>query len=101
MYVQGGWMKLRIAIAMFVFGFAVSVMPVTAHHSVPGTYDISKQITLQGVVTKIQWRNPHTRLWMDVKNEDGIVFSWQLEFPVPAPSRNRMCTWISSNKAIE
>jgi Family of unknown function (DUF6152) len=76
-------MKLRIAIATFALGFAASVMPVAAHHSVPETFDISKEITIGGVVTKIEWTNPHARFWVDARNDDGTVSNWELELPPP------------------
>ena len=82
-------MKLRIAVAMFALGLAGLVMPMAAHHSVPGTYDIDVTIKLRGVVTKVEWRNPHARVWMDSRNEDGSVSSWQLELPGPNALRQK------------
>ncbi len=76
-------MKLRIAIAIFGLAFAASVMPVVAHHSVSGTFDISKEITIRGAVTKIEWTNPHARFWVDARNDDGTVSNWELELPPP------------------
>ena len=76
-------MKLRMAVAIFVLTFAASVMPVTAHHSVPGTFDVSKEITIRGAVTRIEWANPHARFWVDARNDDGTVSNWELELPPP------------------
>jgi hypothetical protein len=76
-------MKLRIAAAIFVFTFAASVLPVAAHHSVPETFDVSKEITIRGAVTKIEWANPHGRFWVDARNDDGTVSNWELELPPP------------------
>ena len=76
-------MTLRMAVALFVLVLVASVIPVTAHHSVPGTFDISKEITIQGVVTKIEWANPHARFWVDARNDDGTVSNWELELPPP------------------
>jgi len=56
-----------------------AVMPMLAHHSVPGTFDINTTITIQGVVTKTEWMNPHARFWVDARNGD----SWELELPPP------------------
>jgi len=36
-----------------------------------------------GVVTRIEWANPHARLWVDVKNDDGTVSGWEMELPPP------------------
>ena len=76
-------MKFRMAVVMFVLTFDASVMPVAAHHSVSATFDISKEITILGVVTKIEWRNPHTRFWVDARNDDGTVSNWELELAPP------------------
>ena len=75
-------MRFRMAVAI-VLTVAASVMPVAAHHSVPGTFDISKEITIQGLVTLIEWRNPHARFWVDARNDDGTVSNWELELAPP------------------
>jgi hypothetical protein len=49
-----------------------------AHHSVSGQYDSSKPLTLKGVITKVDWINPHVYLHLDVKEADGTVTSWAL-----------------------
>ena len=49
-----------------------------AHHSVSGQYDSAKPLTLTGVITKVDWINPHIYLHLDVKDKDGSVTSWTL-----------------------
>jgi hypothetical protein len=83
-------MKLRMAVAIFVLTFAASVMPLGAHHSVPATFDVSKEITIRGAVTKIEWTNPHGRFWVDARNDDGTVSSWELELPPPTALKRRL-----------
>ena len=75
---HGSAMQLKLA--MGIFGLGLAVMPMLAHHSVPGQYDIDKTVTIRGVVTKIVWANPHARVWV---NTDGAVTSWELELPPP------------------
>ena len=53
--------------------------PAAAHHSFGVNFDASKPVTLTGVVTKIDWRNPHTHLYVDVKDDTGKVVNWTLE----------------------
>jgi hypothetical protein len=76
-------MRFSMAIAIFVLTFAISAIPVAAHHSVTATFDISKEITIQGAVAKIEWKNPHSRFWVDARNDDGTVSNWELELAPP------------------
>jgi hypothetical protein len=53
--------------------------PVFAHHSFAAEYDSNQLITLKGVVTKIEWTNPHIYIYIDVKDADGKIVNWGLE----------------------
>jgi Family of unknown function (DUF6152) len=57
--------------------------PGWAHHSFATQYDADKPITLKGVVTKIEWTNPHARFYIDVKGDNGDVTNWNLELASP------------------
>jgi hypothetical protein len=50
----------------------------SAHHSVAGQFDLSKSVTLKGVISKVDWVNPHIYLHLDVKGDDGQVVTWAL-----------------------
>lgn len=39
---------------------------------------------IRGIVTKIEWTNPHARVWVDANNEDGTVSGWEMELPSPS-----------------
>jgi hypothetical protein len=58
---------------------AVLTGPLLSHHSVAGTYDISKPMALQGIIAKIEFRNPHTVMDLDVRNASGGVTRWRIE----------------------
>jgi hypothetical protein len=62
--------------------FLLLAPPAPAHHSFAAQYDASKQATLKGVVTKVEWTNPHIYIYIDVTGADGKVAKWALEgFP--------------------
>jgi len=67
----------RISILLFVL--SVVAAPLFAHHGRGATYDMKKQITLKGTVTRVDWRNPHVVIWMDAKDETGKVVNWGFE----------------------
>ena len=54
-------------------------IPVMAHHSFGAEYDVTKPLTLTGVVTKIEWTNPHSYFYVDVKDAAGKVTNWKFE----------------------
>ena len=54
-------------------------IPLLAHHSFGAEYDANRPITLTGVVTKIEWTNPHSYFYMDVKDDKGNVANWKFE----------------------
>jgi hypothetical protein len=56
--------------------------PVFAHHSFGAEYDDSKPVTITGVVTKLDWENPHIHFYVDVKDDTGNLVHWKFEgFP--------------------
>jgi len=58
---------------------ALASVPVFAHHGRGATYDMKKRVTLKGTVSKVEWRNPHVLIYMDVKDADGKVVTWGFE----------------------
>ena len=68
----------HICLLLAVFG-GVHVASLRAHHSFGAEYDANKPITLTGVVTKVEWTNPHTHFYLDVTDEKGKVTNWKWE----------------------
>ncbi len=56
-----------------------SVASAWAHHSFAAEYDSDQLITLKGVVTKVEWTNPHIYFYIDVKDASGNTVNWSLE----------------------
>jgi hypothetical protein len=54
-------------------------IPLLAHHSFGAEYDADKPITLTGTITKIEWTNPHSYLFLHVTDDRGNVASWKFE----------------------
>ena len=63
---------------------AASAMPVLAHHSFAAEFDSAKAVDFQGVVTKVEWMNPHVYFYVDVKDpQSGKVTNWGCEMGSP------------------
>src|SRR5438105_10599934 len=73
-----------VAAAFGLILCSVFASTVFAHHSFAAQYDRSKPATLTGPVTKIDWINPHARLFMDVKDAGGKIANWEVELAAPA-----------------
>jgi hypothetical protein len=73
-------MRTKLAFATVSLGILLAAtVAVQAHHSFSATYDGNKPITLRGTVSKLGWSNPHAHIYVDVKNADGKVVTWEVE----------------------
>jgi hypothetical protein len=76
-------MKTKLSIAAVGLGMLLASVPAIAHHSFAAEFDAAKPIKLTGSVTKVEWMNPHTYFYIDVKDEKGQTANWGLEMGSP------------------
>jgi hypothetical protein len=86
---EGPAMTFRV-IAVLALGMAGALLGgarLSAHHSLASQFDEGKPLTLQGVITKVEWVNPHVYVHIDVKDDSGAMEQWSLETLPPATLR--------------
>jgi hypothetical protein len=67
----------------------ISSLPILAHHSFAAEFDGSRAIRLRGVLTKVDWANPHSYFYIDVKDDKGNVVNWGCEAGGPGALTRR------------
>ena len=73
----------RILLKLTAIFAVMAAVPALAHHSFSAEFDGSKLIELKGVVTKIDWTNPHVYFYVDVKDDKGNTTNWGCEAASP------------------
>jgi uncharacterized protein DUF6152 len=71
-------MKAKYAVFLVVAGL-MAALQAFAHHSFAAEFDVNKPVSLKGVVTKIEWTNPHVYFYIDVTDDKGNVVNWGFE----------------------
>lgn len=72
-------MRMKLGILVAGVGLFCLAVPIAAHHSWTAEYDAKKPITVKGVVSKVEWTNPHTHFYVDAKDDKGTVTTWNFE----------------------
>src|ERR1051325_3880696 len=83
----GGAMKHRLVFAVAIAVAAAA--PLLAHHSFAAEFDASQALRVTGSLTKIEWTNPHSYFYLDVKDESGNVVRWSCEAGSPGALSRR------------
>jgi hypothetical protein len=72
-------MQQRLDFIAAAVGLLLGVVPVAAHHAFAAEFDSNKPVKLQGTVVKVDMVNPHSWIYVDVKNPDGTTTQWMVE----------------------
>src|SRR3954470_5977933 len=81
-------MKSRLAVLVVLAGIATGAR-LLAHHSFAAEFDGTKAIRIAGTIAKVEWTNPHSYFYIDVKDENGTVTSWGCEAGAPGALSRR------------
>jgi len=76
-------MKLKFVVSILAAAATAAVMPAMAHHSFAAEFDASKPLDVTGIVTKVDWANPHIYFYVDVEGDGGDVANWAIEMGSP------------------
>jgi Family of unknown function (DUF6152) len=76
-------MRKRAFACLMGCSLLITELPAVAHHSFAAVFDDKKPIKLTGTVTKLEWQNPHTWFYMDVKDDTGKNTNWGMEMGSP------------------
>jgi hypothetical protein len=79
-------MKKLIAFCLLTAGLLLA-LPLFAHHSITAEFDTSKSFTVKGNITKIEWVNPHAYVYLDTKDDKGVVAHYSFETGPPGNLR--------------
>jgi hypothetical protein len=76
-------MRMTGTIMLAAGAFTIGAVPAVAHHAFAAEFDVNQPVKVHGVVTKVEWVNPHAWLYVDVKGADGKVVNWHFELGPP------------------
>jgi uncharacterized protein DUF6152 len=84
-------MKAR-SVGFLLVTLLIAALPLAAHHSFSAEYDTNQPVKVTGVVTKVEWLNPHIWFYVDVKGDDGKVANWAFSGGAPGQLMRRGIT---------
>ena len=75
-----------------IAGIALSILVAQAHHAYTAEFDTTKPVKLTGVLTRLEWTNPHIWLYLDVKDDSGKITNWGFSASPPGMLQRRGIT---------
>jgi hypothetical protein len=81
-------MERTVVSLVLILGMLAMAVPVVAHHAFATEFDANKPVTMKGIVTKIDWANPHVWFYLNIKTESGVIENWGFEMGGPNSLRN-------------
>lgn len=90
--------RSHIGAVVFAVVAMFAVSPALAHHSVPGSFHDDKTTVIKGRISKIDWINPHVYIYVDVKDQAGVVKTWKIE---SIPTNHMRRAGISKAEILE
>src|SRR5262245_44883444 len=73
----------RVRPLLAAAGVGVVLIPAAQAHHSQSEFDLRSKVEVEGIVTKLEWKSPHGRLYVDVKDDKGEVVNWNFELPSP------------------
>jgi hypothetical protein len=70
---------MKKCLTLFVLGVSLWAPSLSAHHGRGASFDMNKQVSLKGTVSRVDWRNPHVVIYLDVRDASGKVVTWAFE----------------------
>jgi hypothetical protein len=82
-------MRNRLTSLLALAGIGLVLAPAALAHHSQSEFDFKQKVSVEGVVTKLDWRSPHARLLLDVANAKGETEHWDFELPSPTTMMRR------------
>jgi len=74
---------MRFGASCVLAGLLLAAVPLMAHHEILAKFDDKKPLTLSGIVTLVDWRNPHVHVFMNVQDSKNETLNWAIELESP------------------
>ena len=96
-------MRTKLGMLLSGLGLFCLTLPLVAHHGFDTEYDRDKTVSLTGVVSRVEWTNPHMHIYIDVTDQSGKVTTYDMEMSSPNTIRRRgwtMTTLLPGEKVV-